>query len=206
MWKCGFGIDVLIVHCHCSLFNVIVNEQCCNNIVGGLVLRWADLHAQIVSVGLEHLKFLLQGPRFFHFLSINQEITGQSKSWEAVQKLKSQHMILASTCRQVSAQSPTPSAPIQWKSDVHHNPCNELIFVRRRLPLANFKREKNMHGTKFKAHVPVHCLAWSHTKRNGCKEFEHLAGFDPVSLWLNLITEPQLHINMLRKTMYESSN
>ena len=39
MWKCGFSIVVCIAHCHCSLFTVIVNVQCCNNIVGGLVLR-----------------------------------------------------------------------------------------------------------------------------------------------------------------------
>ena len=35
----GFGMVVFIVYCHCSLFIVIVNVQCCNNIVGGLVLR-----------------------------------------------------------------------------------------------------------------------------------------------------------------------
>ena len=35
----GFGMVVFIVYCHCLLFIVIVNVQCCNNIVGGLVLR-----------------------------------------------------------------------------------------------------------------------------------------------------------------------
>ena len=34
--NCG----VCIVHCHCSLLIAIVYVQCCNNIVGGLVLRW----------------------------------------------------------------------------------------------------------------------------------------------------------------------
>ena len=31
---------LFIVNVHCSLFMVIVNLQCCNNIVGGLILRW----------------------------------------------------------------------------------------------------------------------------------------------------------------------
>ena len=44
MWKGGFGILAFIVHCHCSMFILIVKEQCCNNIVGGLVLRISDVN------------------------------------------------------------------------------------------------------------------------------------------------------------------
>ena len=40
MPRFGIGIVVLIFHGHCSLFIVIVNVQCCYNIVVGLVLIW----------------------------------------------------------------------------------------------------------------------------------------------------------------------
>ena len=63
----GFGIVVFIVHC--SLFIVIVIIQCCDNIIGGLVLRciaqwlrrlcWVNLVLFLQGVSVETLFNLL---------------------------------------------------------------------------------------------------------------------------------------------------
>ena len=66
MWKCDFGNVVFIVHCHCSLFIVIVNLQCCYNIVGVLVLRWILEHFR-VDIVLNHFAGLLFALDYLQF-------------------------------------------------------------------------------------------------------------------------------------------